>query len=206
LKAHLTLGDLARTTGLARASLLHYEFLGLLTPAGRSAAGYRLYGAAEIERLRSIRGYRDAGLSLAAIRDLLPPRAGVARRRSQPAALLESRLADLSNEVQQLRAQQKLLARILATPEFRDARSCRTKAAWTGMLRSAGFTDEEMRAWHASFESESPAEHAAFLQSLGLAPAEIAAIRRSSRTTAADHRKVGSEQLGSEQLGLEQGE
>jgi hypothetical protein len=47
----LTLGHLARTYGLARASLLHYEAMGLLVPACRSAAGYRLYGQAEIDRL-----------------------------------------------------------------------------------------------------------------------------------------------------------
>ena len=51
----LTLGRLARATGLARASLLHYEALGLLVPQTRSAAGYRYYGDAELERLRSIR-------------------------------------------------------------------------------------------------------------------------------------------------------
>ena len=39
----LTLGKFARRVGLARSSVLHYESLGLLAPAGRSAAGYRLY-------------------------------------------------------------------------------------------------------------------------------------------------------------------
>jgi MerR family transcriptional regulator, thiopeptide resistance regulator len=177
----MTLGRLARATGLARASLLHYESLGLLKPAGRSAAGYRLYGDAEIERLRSIRRYRDAGLSLAAIYDLLLPPAATSGRKSRPAALLESRLLDLSGEVEQLRSQQKLLARILAAKEFRDARRCGTKEAWTEMLRRAGFTDEEMRDWHVSFEADSPTEHGAFLQSLGLAQAEIKAIRRWSK-------------------------
>jgi MerR family transcriptional regulator, thiopeptide resistance regulator len=177
----MTLGRLARAAGLARSSLLHYESLGLLRPAGRSPAGYRLYGNAEIERLRSIRRYRDAGLSLAAICDLLVTPAAMSGNKSRPAALLESRLLDLSNEVEQLRSQQRLLARILATREFRNARRCATKEAWTEMLRHAGFTDDEMRAWHVSFEADSPTEHAAFLESLGLAPAEIRAIRRWSK-------------------------
>ena len=47
-----TLGRLARQVGLARSSILHYESIGLLVPGGRSAAGYRLYGSAELERLR----------------------------------------------------------------------------------------------------------------------------------------------------------
>lgn len=177
----LTLGRLARATGLARASVLHYESLGLLVPQARSAAGYRLYGEAEVERLRSIRRYRDAGLALAAIRELLAPAKASGHKRSEPAALLESRLVDLSSEIDALRAQQRLLARLLATREFRKAQRCRDKAAWTQLLRRAGFSDEEMREWHVAFESESPAEHALFLKSLGLAPSEVTAIRRWSK-------------------------
>lgn len=62
--SYSTLGQLARDSGLARASLLHYEALGRLLPATRSARGYRLYGKREIERLRDIRRYREAGLTL----------------------------------------------------------------------------------------------------------------------------------------------
>lgn len=181
----LTLGRLARASGLARASLLHYESLGLLVPRGRSAAGYRYYGEAELERLRAIRRYRDAGLSLAAIRDLLAPAKASQRQRSEPAALLEARLVDLSEEIDALRAQRHLLARLLATREFRNVQRCRDKAAWTSMLRRAGFSEAEMRAWHTSFETESPAEHAAFLESLGLARAEVQSIRRWSKRQSA---------------------
>ena len=184
----LTLSRLTRETGLARASLLHYEALGLLVPQGRSATGYRYYGEAELERLRSIRRYRDAGLSLAAIRDLLDPPKNSPRVHSEPAALLEARLLDLSNEIDGLRAQRQLLARLLATREFRSVRCCRDKSAWTALLRRAGFSDAEMRAWHASFEAESPAEHAAFLDSLGLGRAEVRSIRRWSKRAGSEDR------------------
>lgn len=177
----LTLGRLARATGLARASLLHYEALGLLVPQARSAAGYRYYGEAELERLKSIRRYRDAGLSLAAIRDLLAPTKPSTRLRSEPAALLEARLIDLSNEIESLRTQRALLARLLAMREFRNVQRCRDKAAWTNLLRRAGFSEAEMRAWHTSFEAESPGEHAAFLRSLGLKKEEVLSIRRWSK-------------------------
>jgi DNA-binding transcriptional MerR regulator len=181
----LTLGRLARAAGLARASLLHYESLGLPEPQGRSSAEYRLYGAEEVERLRSIRRYREAGLTLAEIRELLAPARSTAGKRSEPALLLESRLVALNNEIDALRAQQQLLARLLATQEFRKARRCRSKEAWTELLRRAGFSDEEMRAWHAAFETESPGEHARFLESLGLARSEVTAIRRWSRSQSA---------------------
>lgn len=178
----LTLGQLARAAGLARASLLHYESLGLLAPAARSAAGYRLYGAAELERLQAIRRFRAAGLSLAAIRDLLAAAPG--QDPTGPAALLEARLLGLCAEVERLRGQQLMLARLLAAPEFRAGRQGgmgRGKAAWVALLRRAGFDEAAMRRWHAEYEADAPREHAAFLRSLGLAAAEVTAIRRWSK-------------------------
>jgi len=172
----MTLGRLASATGLARASLLHYEGLGLLRPMARSAAGYRLYGQSEIERLAKIRRLRSAGLTLKAIRELLANSNDGAR----PAQILEQRLIEVSTEVERLRAQQKQLATLLASLEFRRGRSA-TKTSWVAMLRRAGFTEQEMHEWHRSFERDSPREHAAFLRSLGIASAEVAQIRRWSR-------------------------
>lgn len=181
-QGRLTLGQLAHTSGLARASLLNYEALGLLVPAGRSPAGYRLYGVAEIERLHAIRRYREAGLSLPAIRELLASRtADAGGVKNGPAALLEARLLALCQEVEQLREQQKILARLLAAPEFRSGQFCKGKDAWVALLQRAGFGEDDMHKWHKTFEAESPEEHAAFLRSLGLAPEEIASIRDWSR-------------------------
>jgi DNA-binding transcriptional MerR regulator len=166
-------------SGLARASLLHYESLGLLQPQARSAAGYRLYGQMELERLQTIRRFRDAGLSLKVIRELVAPRPGGT---SESAQLLERRLMEVCEEIDALRAQQKQLARLLATPGFRNGRIARTKAAWVAMLRRAGMSEAEMLDWHRAFEADSPREHATFLRSLGLSTAEVARIRRWSKS------------------------
>lgn len=173
----VTLDELRRVSGLARSSLLHYEALGLLIPAARSASGYRLYGEAEIERLRTIRRYREAGLSLAAIRDLLSTGRSAG---TSPAARLEARLLELCREVEGLRAQQRLLARLLSAPELRAELGGCDKAGWVALLRRAGFDEEEMRRWHRGFEAAAPDDHEAFLVSLGLAPADVATIRRGS--------------------------
>lgn len=174
----LTLGELARRVGLARSSVLHYESLGLLAPAGRSAAGYRLYGEAELERLRHIRRLRDAGLALSDIGVLLAPHASATPgARLAPAELLEQRLSGLCREVERIREQQRLLARLLALPGFRQGGPYCDKAAWVALLRSAGFDEAAMRLWHLEFERDDPGGHAAFLESLGLAPGEVEEIR-----------------------------
>jgi DNA-binding transcriptional MerR regulator len=180
-----TLGQLGKRVGLARTSVLHYESLGLLVPRARSAAGYRLYGTDELERLRTIRRLRDAGLPLADIRNLLASRGGAAPGRGpqQPRAaeLLEKRLLGLCEDVERIRRQQRLLARLLALPEFRGERLQFDKAEWVALLRRAGLDESAMHMWHVEFERESPREHAAFLRSLGLAQNEVDQVRRRAR-------------------------
>lgn len=50
----LTIHEAAETTGWSPRMLRYIETVGLITPA-RSAAGYRLYGPAELQRLRTLR-------------------------------------------------------------------------------------------------------------------------------------------------------
>ena len=177
----LSLGQMARRCGLARSSLLHYEALGLLLPAARSPAGYRLYGGAEVERLGVIRQYREAGLSLAEISDLLADRpVAEAGAMNESAVLLERRLLALCREIESRKAQQKRLAKLLAAPAFRGAPGG-GKAAWVALLQRAGFSAQDQLDWHRYYEADSPEEHAAFLRSLGLSEEEVAAIRQWSR-------------------------
>jgi MerR family transcriptional regulator, copper efflux regulator len=50
----LTINEAAETTGWSARMLRYIERIGLVAPA-RSQAGYRLYGAAELQRLRTLR-------------------------------------------------------------------------------------------------------------------------------------------------------
>ena len=56
-----------------------------------------------------------------------------------------------------------------------------TKEKWVAVMRSAGFTDEDMHRWHTEFEKSAPAEHQEFLEFLHIPAAEIAKIRDWSR-------------------------
>ena len=50
----LTINEAARTTGWSPRMLRYVERTGLVTP-GRSDSGYRLYGPAELQRLRTLK-------------------------------------------------------------------------------------------------------------------------------------------------------
>lgn len=67
----LTVGELAERTGLTVRTLHHYDEIGILSPAGRTAAGYRIYGTAEVERLHRIVSLRQLGFSLDEIAECL---------------------------------------------------------------------------------------------------------------------------------------
>jgi len=59
----LTVGELAKRTGLTVRTLHHYHAIGLLTPSARAENGYRLYGRDEIARLHQIQALSRFGLA-----------------------------------------------------------------------------------------------------------------------------------------------
>ncbi len=67
----LRVGELAKRTGKTVRALHLYEEIGLLEPARRTGAGYRLYSRDSVTRVEWISRLQDAGLSLPGIRDLL---------------------------------------------------------------------------------------------------------------------------------------
>jgi len=66
-----TVSQIARRTGITVRTLHHYEAEGLLAPARRSDAGYRMYGRDELTRLQHIVSLKTLGFSLAEIRACL---------------------------------------------------------------------------------------------------------------------------------------
>ncbi|WP_171846521.1 MerR family transcriptional regulator [Enterobacter hormaechei] len=70
----IQVGELAKRAGITVRTLHHYEQTGLLLPSARSAAGYRLYNLADVQRLHMIQTLAKAGLELAEIRDFLKQR------------------------------------------------------------------------------------------------------------------------------------
>jgi DNA-binding transcriptional MerR regulator len=66
-----SIGDLARRTGLAVRTIRFYSDCGIVVPAGRSPAGYRLYDAGAVARLDLVRTLRDLDVDLPTIRKVL---------------------------------------------------------------------------------------------------------------------------------------
>lgn len=103
--AALRVGELAKRTGLSVRALHHYDQIGLLSPARRTEAGYRLYGEAEIARLQQIMSLRQLGFSLEEIRSCLDGDGW------SPQRVIDLHLARLR---EQIAAQQRLYERLEA--------------------------------------------------------------------------------------------
>ena len=172
----VTISSLAKASGLARSTLLYYDRLGLLKPAGRSSAGYRLYSPADQKRLEQICLYRQIGIPLGEIRKLLD-----ASGKNVSLEILQRRLRKLDREIANFRRQQQTIVELLKQKQLQQGVEMLNKERWVEIMRAAGLTDEDMHNWHIQFEKMEPEAHQEFLESLGIENPEIEKIRQWSR-------------------------
>ncbi len=96
----LSISKIAAKFGISRSTLLYYESIDLLKPSARNKAGYRLYSEADTERLSKIMLFREAGVPLAEIANLLNA------ANLEVTALLLKRLGELNKEIEVVKKQQ----------------------------------------------------------------------------------------------------
>jgi DNA-binding transcriptional MerR regulator/uncharacterized glyoxalase superfamily protein PhnB len=96
----LTIGEVARRTGLTPRTLRYYEDLGLLDPA-RTSAGRRVYDAAALDRLYRIRLLRSLGTPIA---DVAPDRTDLRDLARRHLADIDTRLAETARKRERVRA------------------------------------------------------------------------------------------------------
>ena len=171
----LSISALARRFGLSRSALLHYDRIGLLSPDGRSATGYRCYSESDAERLQTIQTFRQAGVPLTGIRALLDEPESATR------SVLLAHLEELARRVSELQAQQQRVVVLLGAEALSETPRLLTRDAMVAIFRAAGLDDDGMNRLHMHFEKTDPAAHQRFLESLGLSTDYIANIRRQSR-------------------------
>jgi MerR family transcriptional regulator, thiopeptide resistance regulator len=172
----VTIGQLAKRFGLSRSTLLYYDSIGLLKPSARNWTNYRRYSQKDTERLEMICMYRQTGLSMAEIGEILnSPKSNVHN-------IMEKRLLALTGEISRLREQQHMIIRMMGDRSFRTPIPVLDKESWIALLRAVGLDDDAMLKWHQEFEKLSPQLHQEFLEGLGISGEEIDVIRQWSQT------------------------
>jgi len=112
---HLTIGKVAKSTGFGVETVRYYEREGLLGPAERTDANYRIYKPEDIDRLHFIKRAKDLGFTLKEIGELLALRhdptmskADVKRKTQEKITDIRSKIDDLGrilNALEQLNDQ-----------------------------------------------------------------------------------------------------
>ncbi|MEV4441829.1 MerR family transcriptional regulator [Streptomyces sp. NPDC049577] len=102
--ALLSIGELARLTGLPVKTIRFWSDEGVVPPADRTPAGYRLYGQDALARLGLVRTLRDLGVGLGVVRRVLEREVTVAEVAAVHAEALETQIRTLRLRQAVLRA------------------------------------------------------------------------------------------------------
>jgi len=88
-----TVQKLGSLSGVSARTLRYYDEIGILKPARINSSGYRIYGQAEVDRLQQILFYRELGLGLDNIKEIVtaPSFDGAQALREHRDKLLEKR-------------------------------------------------------------------------------------------------------------------
>lgn len=88
-----TVQKLGSLAGVSTRTLRYYDEIGILKPARINSSGYRIYGQAEVDRLQQILFYRELGISLESIKEIVtaPSFDGAAALRDHREKLLEKK-------------------------------------------------------------------------------------------------------------------
>jgi MerR family copper efflux transcriptional regulator len=116
-------GEVATRSEVSRKALRLYEAMGILPPAARTAAGYRVYGDDTLQLLGFVTQARRLGFSLAEIRDIIS-----IRRSDRPPCphvqeLVLRKAAALDRTLRELAATHKALRAMLASWRSRGNRA-----------------------------------------------------------------------------------
>jgi DNA-binding transcriptional MerR regulator len=86
----MQIGELARQAGVTHRTIHYYERIGLLPPAQRAHAGHRRYDESFVGRLHRIAAFKNLGLSLDEIAEVLSATDGTAVDPAANARALEA--------------------------------------------------------------------------------------------------------------------
>jgi len=120
----MNIGEAASASGVSAKMIRHYEDVGLLPPANRTASGYRQYSDKEVSTLRFIRHCRDLGFSLEQIGELLDLWQNRKRSSRQVKALAQAHIAELDEKLKELQEMRSTLEHLVHCCNGDDRPDC----------------------------------------------------------------------------------
>jgi DNA-binding transcriptional MerR regulator len=111
----LTIGKVARSSGVPARTIRFYESRGVLRPPGRTNAGYRLYRQDDVGQLVFVRRARGLGLSLEQLKALTATLNGAVRGSVRPhlREAVRSHLVAVQQRIGELHLLERQIRRVL---------------------------------------------------------------------------------------------
>lgn len=117
----MNIGELAAAAGVPAATVRYYEQRGLLAPAPRTRAGYRVYDADGVRRLRFIKHAQALGFSLEDIQELLSLRVTDPVSCAIVESSTQEKLEHVRERIRELRRMERTLESLLRSCEGKQA-------------------------------------------------------------------------------------
>jgi DNA-binding transcriptional MerR regulator len=111
----LTIGQVAKSTGIGAKTIRFYEAAGVLPAPTRTVSGYRQYTAEAVQQLLFVRRARALGLSLHHLKTLLAALDGGVRGPVRPRVreVVRVHLSAVQGQIRDLRAVERQLGQVL---------------------------------------------------------------------------------------------
>lgn len=140
-----TVGAVAKVAGVSAKAVRLWESKGLLPPAERTEAGYRLFTDDDLDVLRFIRQAKALGLTLTEIKNILDLQRNGSTPCSRVTELLDAHIAELGRTLADLRALRRSLT--AARRAARDGQRRGEHAVVCRIIEDHTDHDDDSGAW-----------------------------------------------------------
>lgn len=120
----MNIGEVSRRTELPAKTVRYYADIGLVSPSGRSASGYRQYDEPEVRKLVFVRRARAFGFSVDECRELLDLYEDRQRPSREVKRLAQLRIDELDEKLAELQTLRDELSHLVSCCKGDDRPDC----------------------------------------------------------------------------------
>ncbi len=120
---NLTIGKVARSSGVSIYTVRYYERQGLIPAPPRKESGYRLYTDETIKRIRFIKNAQELGFSLKKISELLALRVESRRSCTEVMGITQQKIDEVSRKIESLESIKSVLEKLKGQCKARELTS-----------------------------------------------------------------------------------